>query len=117
MEIVDSNGEQIDKGEGRIVATSLYNYAMPFLRYDTGDDGNLLDDTCSCGRGYKLLKEVNGRTVDVLVTPEGKSIHGWFFLYIFWEQQGIVEYQVIQETLEKYRDQNRARRGLRRKAA
>ena len=74
---------------------------MPFLRYDTGDDGNLLDTPCTCGRGYKLLKEVNGRTVDVLVTPEGKSIHGWFFLYIFWEQQGIAEYQVIQETLEK----------------
>ena len=101
LEVVDSNGEQMSKGEGRIVATSLYNYAMPFLRYDTGDDGNLLDTPCTCGRGYKLLKEVNGRTVDVLVTPEGKSIHGWFFLYIFWEQQGIAEYQVIQETLEK----------------
>ena len=101
MEIVDGNGEQMDSGEGRIVATSIYNYAMPFLRYDTGDDGNLLDDTCSCGRGYKLLKEVNGRTVDVLVTPEGKSVHGWFFLYIFWEQQGIKEYQVIQETLDR----------------
>jgi phenylacetate-CoA ligase len=37
----------------------------------------------------------------VLVTPEGKSIHGWFFLYIFWEQQGIEEYQVIQETLDR----------------
>jgi phenylacetate-CoA ligase len=101
LEIVDSNGEQLHKGEGRIVATSLYNYAMPFLRYDTGDDGYLLDTPCTCGRGYKLLREVNGRTVDVLVTPEGKSIHGWFFLYIFWEQQGIAEYQVIQETLEK----------------
>jgi phenylacetate-CoA ligase len=101
MEIVDRNGEQMSSGEGRIVATSLYNYAMPFLRYDTGDDGNLLAGSCSCGRGYRLLKEVNGRTVDVLVTPEGKSVHGWFFLYIFWEQQGIREYQVIQETLDR----------------
>jgi phenylacetate-CoA ligase len=101
MEVVDNNGEQISNGSGRIIATSLYNYAMPFLRYDTGDDGNITDEPCACGRGYKVLKEVNGRTVDVLVTPEGKSIHGWFFLYIFWEQQGIAEYQVIQETLEK----------------
>jgi phenylacetate-CoA ligase len=101
LEIVDSNGEQMGKGDGRIVATSLYNYAMPFLRYDTGDDGNITDEPCACGRGYKILKEVNGRTVDVLVTPEGKSIHGWFFLYIFWEQQGIEEYQVIQETLDR----------------
>jgi Coenzyme F390 synthetase len=101
MEVIDSDGRQMSKGEGRIVATSLYNYAMPFLRYDTGDEGYLLDEPCACGRGYKLLREVNGRTVDVLVTPEGKNVHGWFFLYIFWEQKGIKEYQVIQETLDR----------------
>lgn len=38
----------------------------------------------------------------MLLTPEGKSIHGWFFLYIFWEYcEGIKEYQVVQKSLEK----------------
>jgi len=102
MELVDGAGHQIDTGEGQILATSLYNYAMPFVRYATGDDGHIIDDGCNCGRGYPLLKEVLGRSTDVLLTPEGKSIHGWFFLYIFWEYcEGIKEYQVVQKSLEK----------------
>jgi phenylacetate-CoA ligase len=102
MEVVDKDDNQLENGEGEIFATSLYNYAMPFIRYDTGDVGTIIEDVCGCGRGYKLLKELVGRSVDVLVTPEGKNVHGWFFLYIFWEYcQGIKEYQVVQEKLDK----------------
>ena len=89
MEIVDENGKQLENGEGEIIATSLYNYAMPFIRYDTGDLGHIIDDDCGCGKPYKLLKELVGRSVDILVTPEGKNVHGWFFLYIFWILQTI----------------------------
>jgi phenylacetate-CoA ligase len=102
MEVVDKDGNKLENGEGEILATSLYNYAMPFIRYDTGDLGYNIDDVCGCGRGYKLLKELVGRSVDVFVTPEGKNVHGWFFLYIFWEYcKGINEYQVVQEKLDK----------------
>jgi Coenzyme F390 synthetase len=100
MEIVDEEGSQLEKGVGNILATSLNNYAMPFIRYSTGDMGDLMDDFCSCGRGSKLLKEVLGRSVDILFTPEGKQVHGWFFLYIFWKYcKGIKEYQVVQVSL------------------
>ena len=102
MEVIDKDGNPLDDGEGEIIATSLYNYAMPFIRYDTGDLGYITDDVCSCGRGYKLLKELVGRSVDVLITPEGKNVHGWFFLFIFWEYcKGIKEYQVIQEKVDE----------------
>jgi len=102
MEVVDNDSAQMENGIGRILATSLHNYAMPFIRYDTGDLGHITDDICSCGRNHKLLKEIIGRSVDVLVTPEGKNVHGWFFLYIFWEYfVGIKEYQVIQEKTDE----------------
>ena len=102
MEVVDKDGNQLETGEGEILATSLYNYAMPFIRYDTGDVGTIIDDVCGCGREYKLLKELVGRSVDILVTPEGKNVHGWFFLYIFWDYcKGVKEYQVVQEKLDK----------------
>lgn len=102
MEVVDEGGTQITSGEGRILATSLYNYAMPFIRYDTGDSGHIIEDSCNCGRGFRLLKEVQGRSVDMMLTPEGKYVHGWFFLYIFWEHsKGVKEYQIVQETLDK----------------
>jgi phenylacetate-CoA ligase len=102
MEVVDKDGNQLENGEGEILATSLYNYAMPFIRYDTGDLGHIIEDVCGCGRWYKLLKELVGRSVDVLITPEGKNVHGWFFLYIFWEYcKGVKEYQVVQEKLNE----------------
>ena len=102
MEVVDPEGLHVDSGHGCILATSLNNYAMPFIRYETGDMANVIDNVCSCGRCYKTLKEVIGRSVDILQTPEGKNVHGWFLLYIFWEYgKGIKEYQVIQEKIDK----------------
>jgi len=102
MEVVDENGNQLVNGEGRILATSLYNYAMPFIRYDTGDLGYVSSDKCSCGRGYKLLKELVGKTFDVLITPEGKVIHGCFFTNAILKScSGIKEYQVVQEKIDK----------------
>ncbi len=102
MEVVDNTRSQMEEGIGNILSTSLHNYAMPFIRYDTGDMGHIIGAVCGCGRGSRLLKEVRGRSVDVLLTPEGKSVHGWFFLYIFWEYcKGIKEYQVVQEKIDK----------------
>lgn len=101
MEIVDENGCQIENGIGKILATSLENYAMPLLRYDTGDLGNIIDDVCGCGRKYKLLKEIIGRQQEMLQTPEGKYVHGEFFTHIIWEVDGVLEFQVVQETLSK----------------
>lgn len=102
MEVVDKDGYQLHYGEGKILATSLFNYAMPFIRYDTGDIGILTNETCACGRGYKLLKEVIGRSADVLITPEGKNVHGWIFNKIFREYaKNIKEFQVVQEKLDK----------------
>lgn len=102
MEVVDENGCQLDEGEGRILATSLHNYAMPFVRYDTGDLGYIIKDTCSCGRGHRLLKEVVGRTADMLVTPEGKNVHGYLFVHMLRDYGNeIKEYQVVQETVDK----------------
>ncbi len=102
MEIVNEKNEQLENGKGKILGTSLYNYAMPVIRYEVGDLGNITNDSCNCGRGHKLLKEIGGRSVDILTTPEGKNVHGWFFLYIFWEHcKGMKEYQVIQEKIDK----------------
>lgn len=102
MEIVDPDHRQVVQGQGEILATSLYNFAMPFIRYSTDDLATLGDAECSCGRHTRVLEEMVGRSVDIFVTPEGKSVHGWFFLYIFWEHgQGIKEYQLVQTAIDK----------------
>ncbi len=106
LEVVDQDNRQLVEGEGTILATSLYNFAMPFIRFSTDDDGTLTDAECACGRHSKLLNEVLGRTADILVTPEGKNIHGWFFNHLFYASgHGIKEYQVTQTAIDQTRDQ------------
>ena len=101
MEVVDADHHQLDEGQGEILATSLYNFAMPFIRYSTDDLATLGDAECSCGRHTQMLDELVGRSVDFLVTPGGKHVHGWFFLYIFWKYcKGIKEYQIVQNSIE-----------------
>ncbi len=111
MELVDGAGHQIDTGEGQILATSLYNYAMPFVRYATGDIGTLSDSFCTCGRGNLLLKEVVGREKELLITPQGQYVHGAaLFNLIFHTLENtdfpdivnrVNEFQVVQKEADK----------------
>ncbi len=66
LEVVDEDGNIIYEKEGRVIATSLNEYAMPLLRYDTGDLGVLSKERCSCGCDRPLLKELKGRVTDTL---------------------------------------------------
>jgi phenylacetate-CoA ligase len=61
---------------GRVIGTSLYNYAMPLIRYEVGDLVEEYDKPrlCSCGRALPLVKSIKGRKEDVVVTPDGRVI-------------------------------------------
>jgi phenylacetate-CoA ligase len=103
MEVVDGTGSQMNEGVGSILATSLHNYAMPFIRYDTGDLGCISEDVCSCGRDSRLLENVIGRqhVGDMLQTPEGKFIHGMFIDMLFDRVDKVTEFQIIQTKIDK----------------
>lgn len=111
MEIVDDDGFLIEDGEGQILATSLCNYAMPFIRYTTGDIGTILDSRCVCGRGSLLLKDIVGREKELLITPQGQYVHGAaLFNLIFHTLENtdlpniisrVKEFQVIQKEINK----------------
>lgn len=102
MEISDSDGIPSEpKEEGRILATSLYNYAMPFIRYDTGDLGVLSDEKCACERETPLLDRLVGRVSDFIYTPEGLQVHGEFFSHIFWELNWVKQYQIVQKRIDE----------------
>lgn len=97
LEVVDDSNSPVVDEVGRILATDLENYSMPLLRYDLGDNAVASEDDCACGRGLPLLDSLIGRTVSMFVTPRGKLIHGWFFLYMFWEfGEGVRDYRVTQ---------------------
>jgi phenylacetate-CoA ligase len=74
IEIVDADGELCKAGEsGRIVVTALRNFAMPLIRYDTGDIAVAVAGACSCGRTLPSIGRIIGRYRAMRHAPEGTS--------------------------------------------
>ena len=80
VEILDDNNNPLPNGAvGRIVITSLYNKAHPFIRYDLGDLG-ALETTSTLQK--PILKSLVGRTSDLIYLPSGKKAAGLTFYYV-----------------------------------
>lgn len=99
IEILDDNDNILPNGkEGRIVITSLYNKAHPFIRYDIGDIGVLSE---SSTLRKPILKKLIGRTNDMVKLPSGKKAAGLTFYYItksVIENDGNVSEFIIEQT-------------------
>ncbi|MGH2665297.1 phenylacetate--CoA ligase family protein [Flavobacterium sp.] len=99
VEILDENNQPVPNGkEGRIVITSLYNKAHPFIRYDIGDIG-ILDEKSTWKK--PVLKQLLGRTNDIAVLPSGKKSPGLTFYYVtksIIEDDGNVKEFIIRQT-------------------
>ncbi len=85
----------------RFALTSLHNYCMPFIRYDLGDHGRLLEETCDCGINTPLIEVLGGSKYDFLQTPTG-VIHGGRVGQIFKKVPGIRRYQVVQHDCSRF---------------
>lgn len=98
VEILDDNNQVVPHGtEGRIVITSLYNKAHPFIRYDIGDMGIL---SINSSVQKPILEKLIGRTNDIAVLPSGKTAAGLTFYYItksIIEDDGQVKEFVIEQ--------------------
>jgi phenylacetate-CoA ligase len=73
LEVINGDGRPAGPGEiGEVVVTPIYNFAMPLIRYATGDLAEMprgapgSDGRCVCGRGLPLISRVIGRRNSVL---------------------------------------------------
>ena len=102
MQFVDEDGEEVAPGErGEIVYTSLFNYAMPFIRYGSMDIGVPMDDECPCGRKLPLMKVIEGRSNSFLTFPDGHVVTPMSFIEIlkaFKLVDEIHQYRVVQKS-------------------
>lgn len=74
-QFVDEEGNDVAPGKrGEVVYTSLFNYAMPFIRYGVGDLGIPSDEECPCGRNLPLMSAVEGRRDSILILPDGRLL-------------------------------------------
>lgn len=102
VEIVDETGALVRPGErGEIVITDFDNYAMPFIRYRTGDLGIMGREPCACGRGLPVLHSVEGRVSEIIVGRNGKMYSCQSPRLFGAEIPGIRQMQVVQECLEE----------------
>lgn len=98
-------GKRVSPGEqGEIVITTLFNYAMPLIRYNVKDVGVPSDEKCPCGRGLPLMEMVSGRTDDFLVLPSGRLVSplSIWDSEAFPHLEGISKYRIIQEKLDEF---------------
>ncbi len=75
-ELIGGNGKPVSQEDeiGEIVGTVFDNDIMPFIRYRTGDLGVHTNKKCNCGRNYPLLKSIEGRTQEFIVSKSGNLI-------------------------------------------
>jgi phenylacetate-CoA ligase len=73
VEVLDDDGMPCAPGRvGRVVVTTLHNFAMPLVRYEIGDYAEP-GEPCACGRGLPVLRRIQGRVRNTLVTADGRS--------------------------------------------
>lgn len=96
LEFVDSNSNPIQTGRGTILATDLFNYTQPFIRYQVGDICTLSSEKCLCGRGLVLITSIEGRRTDILTFSNGVTLSGPAATLMF-RDSTFLQYQLIQE--------------------
>lgn len=94
--------EPSEEGEvGRIVVTDLFSYAMPLIRYETGDLG-VLGKNCPCGLKGPIIENLQGRAAEVVYNTKGIMVLPIFIEDIMQYYTDIIQYQFIQNDQKSY---------------
>jgi phenylacetate-CoA ligase len=94
LEVDESSN--LDQSAKPFLVTSLWNYAMPFIRYRNEDCGSLSDEQCNCGNHFQLMQLNIARVSDNFRLPGGLVVHGEFFTHLMYGSQGIGNFQFHQ---------------------
>ena len=101
VEILSMDGDYPAKqGEtGRIVVTDMYNRAMPFIRWDTGDLA--IAGRCDGGRCL-TIKSLQGRTADCAYAINGNIVSSAAINNYVCDFYDIRKYQLVQNDCDKF---------------
>ena len=116
MHVIENNvivevlkdGKTVINEEGDIYVTSLKNFAMPFIRYQTGDRGILITDhNCSCKNKAPILKVNSGRSSDFLLLENGEKMNSYVLANIVEYtnenmSSAIKQFQITQTDINKF---------------
>lgn len=94
--------------EGEIFITSLYNKAMPFIRYALGDRVVLSPaEKCGCGLQSDILEVIAGRVNDFVIVEGREPISSYLFVYSLESINvklgyPVKQFQIIQESKDNF---------------
>jgi len=93
VEILDDNGIPCQPGQvGRVVVTSLHNFATPLIRYELQDMAEA-GGPCPCGRGLPVINRVVGRIRNMVKLPNGE---------MHWPLTGFRDYGEITGSIRQF---------------
>lgn len=100
VEVVDEQGAPCAPGEiGKVVVTTLQNFAMPLIRYEIGDYAEA-GAPCPCGRGLPVLKRILGRERNIVTFPDGRRRWPSFPSSKWSHAAPVRQIQLVQRALE-----------------
>jgi phenylacetate-CoA ligase len=92
-----------DGTPGELVITTLTKEAIPILRYRTRDLTAILPDPCPCGRTFRRMARVKGRTDDMLIVKGAKVFPSEIEAVLF-EVEGVEPHYQVQVEREAGQD-------------
>lgn len=101
-EVVDDEYRPVPDGQAgsRLLVTVLFSRSLPLIRYELTDRVRLATEPCDCGRPFRLVAAVEGRTDDVLRLPGASgaliSVHPVLFHSVL-DPLPLAAWQVRQE--------------------
>lgn len=107
---IQKDGHTVKYGEkGNILITGLNNKAMPFIRYEIGDEGTLFpSEVCNCGNKNPVLEVSAGRVTSYVYFKNKSSTSSGIFYYAIESvnanyENSILQFQVIQKDYDSFK--------------
>jgi len=98
VEIIDEQGKACVPGQvGRVVVSTLHNFAMPLIRYEVGDYAEV-GAPCGCGRQLPVLKHIVGRVRNMVMLPDGRRHWASFPPHKWAHIAPVAQLQIVQKS-------------------
>jgi phenylacetate-CoA ligase len=103
VENVAADGRPVPDGQpgSRLLLTNLFNHTQPIVRYELSDIATIESAPCGCGRAFRRIVALDGRSDDVLLLPgrDGRevAVHPLAIRSPFASLTEVGQYQVVHE--------------------
>jgi len=85
-----------EDGLKELLLTSLNSWTFPLVRYRVGDLADAEQPGQSASRVFPQIRNLKGRSRDLIRLPSGKAVHGSAFNGLFYRFPQVSRYRVVQ---------------------